>query len=157
MALLAVGALTGSPEVKSRTRKRKTTPVEETTTDTVSFEATRRSNARSRNDFALIQDSPQSALASTPRGKRRTRQTRDSCLTSTPVHSSFTDRVPQILDSPPEAKQETLDCTTVFTPSKVCGHIVQVILISTKCYCFNVSPFAEVKARFTTLHVSISD
>lgn len=156
-------ALTGSPEVKSRTRKRKVTPAEEATSDTVSFQATRRLNAKSRNDFTLVQDSPQSALASTPRGKRRTRQTRDSCLTSTPVHSSFTDRVPQILDPPPEANQETLDCTTVFTPLKVFGHIVQVILISQPkvllccSSAFNVCPFAEVRARFTALHVNISN
>lgn len=139
--LMAVGALTGGPKVKSRKKKHEVTQTEEATLQTVSYQTRGRSNGKLGKDLTLNQGSPKNYLESTSR-RTRTRQTREPCLASTPVHSSYADRVPKILESPVEAKQETKQSVEVRTPLKVCDHIVQVILFLLDLYqkCFYLTP-----------------
>lgn len=135
---MAVGALSGGPKVKSRKRKLEVTPTKETTLQTVSKKAKGCSNGKSRKDSPLSQGS---ALSSSERTSRRTRtrQAREPCLASTPVHGSSTDRVPKILESPVRVNRETKRSAEVLTPLKVFDQILQLILII-----FGLSPKASL-------------
>lgn len=139
--LMAVGALTGGPKVKSRKKKHEVTPTKEATLQTVSYQTRGRSSGKLGKDLTPNQGSPKNTLESASR-RTRTRQTREPCLASTPVHSSYTDRVPKILESPVEVKQETKQSVEGLTPVKVCDHIVQVILFLLDLYqkCYYLTP-----------------
>lgn len=103
--------------MKSRKKKHEVTQTEEATLQTVSYQTRGRSNGKLGKDLTLNQGSPKNYLESTSR-RTRTQQTREPCLASTPVHSSYADRVPKILESPVEAKQETKQSVEVRTPLK---------------------------------------
>ncbi|XP_070685269.1 PWWP domain-containing DNA repair factor 3A-like isoform X2 [Pempheris klunzingeri] len=91
-----------------KTRKRKPTPTEKDTSDTVSLQAGAL-DAGPDNDFSIVTASP-----STPKRHRgQTGQTRETCLTSTPVRSSSTD-----IQSPPGAKRVELEYAELITQLK---------------------------------------
>lgn len=99
--------------------------MEKVSPDTVSFQATDSSNTKPRSDFAIDNQSSASFLQSTPkRGMRQTRQTREACLTSTPVHKSSTDILPNISKSPPGAKHVELEYTELVSQLKVFDYIL---------------------------------
>ncbi|XP_059180086.1 PWWP domain-containing DNA repair factor 3A isoform X2 [Centropristis striata] len=104
---------------KTRKRDPKKTPKKRVTSDTVSPEVNGESNAVPSSDVGIFSQSPAIPLPSTPkRARGRMRQTRKTCLTSTPVRSSSTDIQPNIADSPPRAKQMELEYTEVITQLK---------------------------------------
>ncbi|XP_049460338.1 PWWP domain-containing DNA repair factor 3B isoform X3 [Epinephelus fuscoguttatus] len=106
-----------------RTRKGepKKTLTKKTTTqaDAVSFQGTEESNAVPGNHVAIVSQSTASSLPSTPkRGRGRKRRTQEALLTSTPVHSSSTDILSNISESPHGANQAELEYTEVITQLK---------------------------------------
>lgn len=127
--LMAVGDLSGGPKAKSRNKKHEVTPTKKETLQNVTSKATGRSNGRSRKKLPLSQGSPQNSLESTSR-RTRTRQTSEPSLASTPVRGSYADRVPQILESPVGANQETKRSARVRTRLKVFDQNLQLILFS---------------------------
>ncbi|XP_034437158.1 PWWP domain-containing DNA repair factor 3A isoform X2 [Hippoglossus hippoglossus] len=104
---------------KTRKRKCKKSPAKKVASKTASSPGSEESNTVPGSDFAIVSEFPACSLLSTPkRGRRRTRQTKDVCLTSTPVRSSSTDKLTKISKSPPGAKQAELEYTEVITQLK---------------------------------------
>lgn len=100
-----------------KTRKRE--PKKKTSADkdtSASSPATEESDAVPGRDLAAVGSCDVSSLPVTPkRGRRKTGQTPEACLTSTPVHSSSTDILTNISNSPHGPKQVELKNTHVTT------------------------------------------
>ncbi|XP_051235156.1 PWWP domain-containing DNA repair factor 3B isoform X2 [Dicentrarchus labrax] len=99
---------------KTRKRKPKKTPTKKAALDTL--QATEESNAVPGSDLAIVSQCTASSLPSTPkRGRGKTGETEESCLTSTPVHSSSTDILSNISKSSPASKQVEIEYTELIT------------------------------------------
>ncbi|XP_053284688.1 PWWP domain-containing DNA repair factor 3B isoform X1 [Pleuronectes platessa] len=104
---------------KTRKRKCMKSPAKKVTSKTASSLGSEESNAVLGSDSDIVTQFPACSLLSTPeRLRRRTRQAKDFCLTSTPVRSSSTDKLTKISKSPPGAKQAELEYTEVITQLK---------------------------------------
>ncbi|KAM3625683.1 uncharacterized protein V6R79_016032 [Siganus canaliculatus] len=104
---------------KAVKRKLEKKPAETLAPDTTSSQATQESNTVAGNDFTIVTQATAVSPKVTPRrGRGRPRRIQQDCLTSTPVHSSSTDRLPNISESPPIANQAELECPDLLTPTK---------------------------------------
>ena len=131
-----VNDLSGGPW-KTRKRKCKKSPARNVASKTASSPGSEESNTAPGSDFAIVSQFPGCSLLSTPkRGGRQTRQTKDVCLTSTPVRSSSTDKLTKISKSPPGAKQAELEYTEVITQLKV----QDLIITDDCCFCMQINP-----------------
>ncbi|XP_035508338.1 PWWP domain-containing DNA repair factor 3A isoform X2 [Morone saxatilis] len=99
---------------KTRKRKPKKTPTKKAALDTL--QATEESNAVPGSDLAIVSQCTASSLPSTPkRARGQAGETEESCLTSTPVHSSSTDILSNISKSSPTTKQVEIEYTELIT------------------------------------------
>ncbi|XP_060923830.1 PWWP domain-containing DNA repair factor 3A-like isoform X2 [Limanda limanda] len=135
---------------KTRKRKCMKSPAKKVASKTTSSPGSEESNTVQGSDLAIVSQFPACSLLSTPeRVGRRTRQTKDFCLTSTPVRSSSTNKLTKISKSPPGAKQAELEYTEVITQLKA----VEVDLpcckskTQTKCKRVDASQPRQVRKR----------
>lgn len=104
-----------------RKREPKKTPADKGASDVVSSLATEESDAVPGKNFTTAISCDISTLPVTPkRGRKKTGQTQEACLTSTPVHSSSTDFLSSISISPHGPKQvEYTEITTRLKTAEV--------------------------------------
>lgn len=108
---MSVNELSGGTRQSKRSRKK--TSTEKSPSDNDLSQATEETNAI--NSHVIVRSVP-----STPkRGRRRTQQTQEACLTSTPVHRSSTGHLGNISELSPGSNQVELECTELIDQFKV--------------------------------------
>uniref|UniRef100_A0A3P8S0R2 Si:dkey-57k2.7 n=1 Tax=Amphiprion percula TaxID=161767 RepID=A0A3P8S0R2_AMPPE len=104
---------------KTTKMKPKKTSTDKGTSDIVSSSATEELNAVSGRNFTTASSCDVSSSPVTAkRGRRKTGQTQETCLTSTPVHSPSTDVLSNISNSPHSVKEVELGDTKITTRPK---------------------------------------
>lgn len=132
---MAVNDLSGVAR-KTRKGKCETRPVD--TSDAVS-QGTKESNTVPGSGIAVISESLPNSYPSTPkRSRRQARQTREQCLTSTPIRNS-THFVSNVLKSRLRAKQVEQDYNELITQVEVFDSILLVNVISAFLACGSFS------------------